>query len=337
MANTISLHQRQVFLAAGDPAPYAKVYFYESGTETAVDVYSDITLLNVRARPVLCDSNGVMPACFTASPDPLRVLVTTSADVALPGYPMDNIVPLSAEEAAANTISFNPSDAIPQTDVQAAIEYVNAQFSGQEAQWSRALTPYVTGGTGNAYTLTPSPAITAYGTGQAFLVRPDRANTGAATMNVNGLGARDWQKIGPAGTPIALRAGEIAAGREVLVVDDGTRLLSVLGRDFPTKGSNENGTWIKHADGRIECWGSRVFDTGIGSAFMGGFESAERSWTYPTPYVSPPHVQMTAASGSCVSAIGKDGTTNTTTYFTVWAAAAQSSASRHVRLYATGY
>jgi hypothetical protein len=250
---------------------------------------------------------------------------------------MDNIVPLPAEEAAANTISFNPTDAIPETNVQDAIEYVNAQFSGQEEQWSRSLTPYVTGGTGNAYTLTPSPAISAYGTGQAFLVRPDRPNTGAATMNVNGLGARNLQKTDTSGSPLALRAGEIEEGREFLMIDDGSRLLMVLGRDFPTMGANAEGTWIKHADGRIECWGSRVFDTGIGSAFMGGFESAERSWTFPTAFVSAPHVQLTVGSSSCVAVIGKAGTTNEVTYFTVFAVTAQASASRHVRLYATGY
>lgn len=52
--------------------------------------------------------------------------------------------------------------------------------------------PYaVAGGTANALTLTlPGPAITAYAAGQVFSVKATAANTGAATINVSGLGAK---------------------------------------------------------------------------------------------------------------------------------------------------
>jgi hypothetical protein len=100
MANVISLHLRQVFLSAGEVAAFGQAYFYETGTATQVDVYSDVDLLSIRSQPVTLDAEGVMPVCYVASPDPLRILITDEDDVALPGYPMDNIVPLAAEAAA---------------------------------------------------------------------------------------------------------------------------------------------------------------------------------------------------------------------------------------------
>jgi hypothetical protein len=46
-----------------------------------------------------------------------------------------------------------------------------------------------TANTGNTYTATPSPAITQYATNQIYVFHINAANTGAATINVNGLGA----------------------------------------------------------------------------------------------------------------------------------------------------
>lgn len=46
-------------------------------------------------------------------------------------------------------------------------------------------------GAANAYAVTPSPAITAYVTGQVVTLKPANAGTGAATLNVNALGAKN--------------------------------------------------------------------------------------------------------------------------------------------------
>jgi hypothetical protein len=48
-----------------------------------------------------------------------------------------------------------------------------------------------TGGSANAYTLTPSPAISAYAAGQCFAVQIHAANTGASTLNINALGTKN--------------------------------------------------------------------------------------------------------------------------------------------------
>lgn len=66
-------------------------------------------------------------------------------------------------------------------------------------------------GTGDAVTVTLASGITAYATGQFFKFVASAANTGAATLNVNSIGAKAIRKIS-GGTDVALVAGDLAAG-----------------------------------------------------------------------------------------------------------------------------
>lgn len=77
---------------------------------------------------------------------------------------------------------------------------------------------YTTTGTGNAYVLTYVGAPLAYTKGDPYEFFADRANTGAVTLNVNGLGAKAI--IMPDGS--ALTANQIKAGRVVSVIYNGT-------------------------------------------------------------------------------------------------------------------
>lgn len=79
------------------------------------------------------------------------------------------------------------------------------------------------GGTADALTIAPSPAITAYAAGQAFEFVAASDNTGAATLAVNGQAAKDITKNGTT----ALDAGDIAADQVVRVVYDGTRFQAI--------------------------------------------------------------------------------------------------------------
>jgi hypothetical protein len=83
------------------------------------------------------------------------------------------------------------------------------------------------GGTADAITLTPSPAIAAYAAGQRFVFIAGGNNTGAVTVNVSGKGVKDLTKDGVT----ALAAGDILSGALVTMQYDGTQfqLLSVLG------------------------------------------------------------------------------------------------------------
>lgn len=70
----------------------------------------------------------------------------------------------------------------------------------------------------DAYAITLAPAVTAYVTGQSFYFKAGTANTGAATLNVNGLGAKTIKKSYNSD----LVTGDILANQIVLVTYDGT-------------------------------------------------------------------------------------------------------------------
>ncbi len=70
----------------------------------------------------------------------------------------------------------------------------------------------------NTYTATISPAITAYTSTQRFFIKFTNANTGAATLNLNGLGAKNLYK----GVITPLIGGDILAGKILEVTYDGT-------------------------------------------------------------------------------------------------------------------
>lgn len=69
----------------------------------------------------------------------------------------------------------------------------------------------------DTYTATLSPAITAYTSGMGVRVVFANPNTGAATINLNGLGAKAITKNGAT----ALAAGDISAGQALLLYYDG--------------------------------------------------------------------------------------------------------------------
>jgi len=66
---------------------------------------------------------------------------------------------------------------------------------------------------------TLSPALGAYGTGNLFSFVAPNTNTGASTINLNSLGAKNITKLGST----ALAAGDIVSGRIYLIEYDGTR------------------------------------------------------------------------------------------------------------------
>lgn len=73
-----------------------------------------------------------------------------------------------------------------------------------------------TTGSANAYALTTGLSLSAYADGQTFTVRANFANTGAATMNWDGLGAKNLRKV-VSGTLTALASGDIFANDYVRV------------------------------------------------------------------------------------------------------------------------
>jgi hypothetical protein len=81
-------------------------------------------------------------------------------------------------------------------------------------------------GTADAITVTlglvgGANSISAYATGQLFRFKAGADNTGAATLNVNAIGAKAIRKIS-GGTDVALAAGDILNGKRYLAIYDAT-------------------------------------------------------------------------------------------------------------------
>lgn len=73
-------------------------------------------------------------------------------------------------------------------------------------------------GSADTYVMTLSPAITAYATGAEYRFKAANTNTGASTLNINGVGATSIKKAGSSD----VEAGDIPSGSVITVVYDGT-------------------------------------------------------------------------------------------------------------------
>lgn len=125
----------------------------------------------------------------------------------------------------------------------------------------------------NTITATLAPAITAYATGQLFLAKLGGTNTGAATVNLNGVGAKNVRK-GKTGS-LAASAGDLGAGRMALFAYDGTNMQDLTAPEFPTgtvmlfaqtsaptgwtKGSTHNNKALRVVTGTASSGGSSAF------------------------------------------------------------------------------
>lgn len=105
-------------------------------------------------------------------------------------------------------------------------------------------------GSSDAYACSLSPAITAYVTGAIYHFRANTANTGAATLNLNSLGAKSIVKAA-GGVTTALADNDIRAGQLVSVIYDGTNLQmqSTLGN--ASAGGGGGGTTYTQGTGII--------------------------------------------------------------------------------------
>lgn len=84
---------------------------------------------------------------------------------------------------------------------------------------AQAFTAFTAGGTAPAFTLTPTPAISAYVLNQRFTVTFGLAGGATPTLNVSGRGAKNLKQFSPTGAKVA---AVITAGFTSDVVYDGT-------------------------------------------------------------------------------------------------------------------
>jgi hypothetical protein len=89
-----------------------------------------------------------------------------------------------------------------------------------------------TGGSGNAYTATLSPAPTSLVAGLWCCLKANHTNTGPSTLNVNALGTKSVYKLGAT----QLQAGDIVSGQVFWVVYDGTQWQLQFGESCRRRG-----------------------------------------------------------------------------------------------------
>ena len=93
-----------------------------------------------------------------------------------------------------------------------------------------------TTGSSNAYVLAAARTVTAYAQGDAYMFRANHANTGAATLNIDSVGAVAIVNV----TQSQLAAGQISAGGIYLVAYDATNSKFQLVGASATSASGDN-------------------------------------------------------------------------------------------------
>lgn len=155
-------------------------------------------------------------------------------------------------------------------------EKAHGMMAAIKAWWDESLggvTAHATDtGSADAYVIAPAPAITAYEAGQAFHFFAVNANTGASTLNVNGLGAKAIQRIG-----VALSSDDIGAGDLVHVIYDGTQFqLPVIPANLSLAGLavDTDTLYVDSVNGRIGVGtvvpSAKLHLNGIDSDFSSG-------------------------------------------------------------------
>ncbi len=89
--------------ANGDPIVGAKISVFITGTTTPQPVYHDSGLSTEWTQPITTNSAGQSDGpIFVASSPSLKLVVTTSADVPVPGYPMEPWTPYALADGSSS-------------------------------------------------------------------------------------------------------------------------------------------------------------------------------------------------------------------------------------------
>lgn len=118
------------------------------------------------------------------------------------------------------------------------------------------------GGTGDAITLTPTTAATAYNYGDAYKCDAPASNTGAATVNISGLGVKNIKFL-EGGIQRDPAANEILSGAELRFFYDGTSFLIVPqgGIPLPLRYKKTRRIYLDGNEKRLDFMPSTTFWT----------------------------------------------------------------------------
>lgn len=126
----------------------------------------------------------------------------------------------------ADLVKTNPGSGDPKSQGDDHIRGLKTVLQNAFAGFTGAVIVTGTdGGAADAYTLTPSNALPAYGNRMVAIFAPTANNTGAATLNISGLGTKAIKTV----TGAALGLGDLIVGYVYPVVYNGTefRMMSI--------------------------------------------------------------------------------------------------------------
>lgn len=138
-------------------------------------------------------------------------------------------------------------------------------------------------GTANVIILTAGYISLPTGTQVRF--RAGGVNTGAATINLDGMGAKECRTI----TGAVLPAGYIRTDADTVATYNGNHW--VVDRDME-RGSNANGEFVRFADGTLICSATLTGLGPISIANGSDYRSDRIVWTFPAQFAAVPASQV---------------------------------------------
>jgi hypothetical protein len=178
---------------------------------------------------------------------------------------MSDIESANYSEAAGGNNAASPNGAPEGMAPSGVNDTIREIMAAIKRDWNRSHPTVTSGGAANAQTLTYGAAPAGYFQGQRFCFIAGFTNTGAATLNVNGIGAKNIFMDG-----VGLIGGEIVAGSVVETVYDGTQFQITSSRApaaFP--GGFKN--WLINGD--FDIWqrgagGSAAISAPVGVTYV---------------------------------------------------------------------
>ena len=171
--------------------------------------------------PVIKKNGGTIVTGFTIDYAGGAIVLGTNAivtDVFTASFTRTNSTPAIP---AVNTKIADAGSIITATDVEAALQEVVTNQNTHLNDYVRQPGYGSTTGSANTYVLTLTPALTAYAAGVCVAVQINAANTGASTINVNGLGAKSIRDS----KGVALTAGKLILNGVYTLRYDGTNFI----------------------------------------------------------------------------------------------------------------
>lgn len=192
------------------------------------------------------------PADFAALSDDIATALTASVAA-------DGQTPMTGNLPMGNNRVTGMADATALTDAATAGQVQNGSLT------------YLTGVAG-ANTITASlTGLAAYGTGSVFRFIAAGTNTGATTLNINALGAKNIFVCGVAAT-----SGQIVSGQVVEVVYDGTQFHLIGGS--PVNGPSFS-AYPSIATSLLSTVATKVLFGSVDFNYGGGYDGATSRFT----------------------------------------------------------